>query len=58
MERTNAIKKAIWLKSLLAQRDSFLVEGIHVVMIHCDNERVIALAKNPKSYAQSKHINI
>ncbi len=51
MGQTQAIEEAIWLKLLLTQLDSLLAEGVHAVIIHCDNKRAIALAKNPKSYA-------
>lgn len=58
MGQTQATKEAIWLKSLLAQLDSSLAKGVHAVIIHCDNQRAIALAKNPESHARSKHIDI
>ena len=58
MGQTQATKEAIWLKSLLAQLDSSLAKGVHAVIIHCDNQGAIALAKNPESHARSKHIDI
>lgn len=58
MGQTQATKEAISLKSLLAQQDSSLAEGVHAVIIHCDNQGAIALAKNPESHARSKHIDI
>lgn len=59
MGQTQATKEAIWLKSLLAQLDgSSADKGVHAVIIHCDNQGAIALAKNPESHARSKHIDI
>ena len=58
MGQTQATKEAIWLKSLFAQLDSSLAEAVHAVIIHCDNQGAIALAKNPESHARSKHIDI
>ncbi len=59
MGQTQATKEAIWLKSLLAQLDSSSADkGVHAVIIHCDNQGAIALAKNPESNARSKHIDI
>ncbi len=58
MEQTHATKEAIWVKSLLAQLDSsFEDKGVHAVIIHCDNQGDIAVAKNLESNAQSKHID-
>ena len=58
MRQTQATKEAIWLKSLLAPLDRSLAKGVHAVILHFDNQRVIALAKNPEPYARSKHIDI
>ncbi len=59
MGQTQATKEAVWLKWLLAQLDSSsLDKGVHPVIIHCDNQEAIAPAKNPKSHARSKHIDI
>ncbi len=58
MGQTQAAKEAIWLKSLLAQLDSSSAKRVYAVMIHCDDQAAIVLAKNPESYAQSKHIEI
>lgn len=33
-------------------------KGVHAVIIHCDNQGAIALAKNPESHARSKQIDI
>lgn len=32
--------------------------GLYFVIIHCDNQGAIALAKNPQAHARSKHIDI
>ena len=58
MGQTQAAKEAIWLKSLLAQLDSSSAKGVYAVIIHCNNQGAIALATNPESHSQSKHIDI
>lgn len=58
IKQTQATKETIWLKSLLAQLDSSLAKGVNAVIIHCDNQGAIALAKNPEFHARSKHIDI
>ncbi len=57
MGQTQTTKEAIWLKSLLAQLDSSSAKGVHAVIIYYNNKRAITPAKNPKSYARSKHID-
>ena len=59
MGQTQANKKAIWLKLLLAQLDNLSTnKRIYTVIIYCDNQEAITLNKNLKFYAQNKHINI
>ncbi len=81
MGQTQAVKEAVWLKSLLDQllppsdadsTSSTSADSKHfqkptdpnqkfsfsAVIIYCDNQGAIALAKNPKSHARSKHIDI
>ena len=79
MGQTQAIKEAVWLKSLLDQpnledsidsspRDDSQTTllsltdtsayALKATIIHCDNQGAVALAKNPKSHARSKHIGI
>ena len=78
MGQTQAIKEAVWLKSLLDQLNpedstSPLTEddsqttppskytsayALNAVIIYCDNQGAVALAKNPESHARSKHIDI
>ncbi len=68
MGQTQDIKEAVWLKSLLDQLNpenstSFLTENsssyaLNATIIYYDNQTAIALAKNLKSYARSKHIDI
>ena len=59
MAQTQATKEAIWLKTLLAQLDSLSSENsVYAVIIHCDKQSAIALAKNPKSHSRSKQIDI
>ena len=105
MGQTQAVKEAVWLKSLLDQlsppsnhldsissitakpkflqtppvsntlpdtnsaisrpvinsfvaSDSYLNFAFNAVVIYCDNQGAIVLAKNPESHARSKHIDI
>jgi transposase InsO family protein len=55
MAETQAAKEAVWLKK-------FLAEALHqeevAVVIHCDNQGAIALAKNDQFHARTKHIDI
>ena len=55
--QTQAIKEAIWLRGLLNQLNS-KDQAIKAVMIYCDNQGAMALAKNPQFHARIKHINI
>ena len=32
--------------------------ALNAIIIHCDNQRAVALAKNPQFHARSKHIDI
>ncbi len=57
--RTQATKEAIWLKMLLAQLDTLTSkQSLQAVIIHCDNQGALALAKNPQFHSRSKHIDI
>ena len=68
MGQTQAIKEAIWLKLLIEElKTPNPVEDtgnpsthptIYSVIIHCDNQSTIALAKIPQAHARSKHIDI
>lgn len=79
MGQTQAIKQAVWLKSLLNQLnpkdsiDSPLRNNLQtnpllltdtstyafkVIIIYCNNQGVVALAKNLESHAYSKYIDI
>ncbi len=54
-----ATKETIWLKTLLAQLKFLSSENsVHAVIIYCENQGAIALAKNPESHFWSKHIDI
>jgi transposase InsO family protein len=55
MAQTQAAKEAIWLSRFLAQA---LQEEQVAVVIHCDNQGAIALAKNDQFHARTKHIDI
>lgn len=52
---TKAAKEAIQLRRLLA---NFSFRGSETVKILSNNRGVLALAKNPKFYLRTKHINI
>lgn len=63
-----AIKEVIWPKSFLYQLNSedstsFSLKNsssymLIVIIIYCNNEGAIAIAKNPKSHTYSKYSNI
>ena len=51
MGQTQANKKAIWLKLLLAQLDSSSTnKEIYTMIIYCDNQGAITLPKNFNFY--------
>lgn len=57
--QTQGFKEAIWLKALLKQLDlSDTYDALKAVVIYCDNQRAIALAKNPEFHGRSKHIDL
>ena len=59
MGQTQATKEAIWLRRLLAELDlSGENHTTDAVLLFCDNEGAIALAKNPQFHARTKHIEI
>ncbi len=79
MGKTQAIKEAIWLKSLLDQfnlkdltcsltednaqiaplpSEDTSAYAFNAIIIYCDNQKAIPLAKNPESHTLSKHIDI
>ena len=55
MAQTQAAKEAIWLKRFLSE---ILYQDQVAVVIHCDNQGAIALAKNDQFHARTKHIDI
>ena len=55
MAETQAAKEAVWLSKFLAQ---VLHQDQVAVVIHCDNQGAIALAKNDQFHARTKHIDI
>jgi hypothetical protein len=57
MGQTQAAKEAIWLNQLLQQLDES-PEGPQAVVIYCDNQGAMALAKNPEFHARTKHIDL
>lgn len=71
MGQTQATKEAVWLKLLLHELNApssknpssqnpntTTSPGLYSVIIHCDNQGAIALAKNPQAHARSKYIDI
>ena len=54
--QTQATKEAVWLKRLLDQLNP--QEHRYAVIIFCDNQGAMALAKNPQFHARTKHIDI
>ncbi|KXN87171.1 Copia protein, partial [Leucoagaricus sp. SymC.cos] len=55
MASSNAMKEAIWLRTLLGELDYLQVAA---TIIHTDNQGCIALAHNPVNHSCTKHINI
>jgi hypothetical protein len=55
--QTQAAKEAIWLRSLLRSLNP-LDTIPYATVIYCDNQGAIALAKDPKFHARTKHIAI
>ena len=55
MALTQATKKAIWLRSLLAELN--YTQECSTTLFE-DNQSAIALAKNPVHHTRSKHIDI
>ena len=74
MGQTQATKEAVWLRSLLNELDTPTFSSspnpsgspsttpgntpLYAVIIHCDNQGAVALAKDPQAHARSKHIDI
>lgn len=70
--QTQAIKEAVWLKSLFNEIEkpisiqypdnitpsALFFHFIHVIIINCDSQGAVVLAKNPQAHAGSKHIDI
>ena len=55
MAETQAAKEAVWLSRFLAE---VLHQEQVTVVLHCDNQGAIALAKNDQFHARTKHIDI
>ena len=55
--QTQATKEAVWLRGLLDQLNPS-AKCTQAVIIYCDNQGAIALAKNPQFHARTKHIDI
>ena len=53
--QTHATKEALWLRSFV---DEVRGTGGAAIMINCDNQGVIALAKDNKFHSQTKHIDL
>ena len=55
--QTQATKEAVWLRGLLSQLNPS-EPATRTVVIYCDNQGAMALAKNPQFHARTKHIDI
>ena len=55
--QTQATKEAVWLRGLLDQLNPS-AKCSQAVIIYCDNQGAMALAKNPQFHARTKHIAI
>ena len=53
--QTHAAKEAIWLKNFVSELQG---EQMGPLMMCCDNQGAIALAKDNKFHARTKHINL
>jgi hypothetical protein len=53
--QTHAAKELIWLRTILGKLNSPFEEP---TTLHCDNQGAIALAKDNKFHARTKHIDI
>jgi hypothetical protein len=56
--QTAAAKEAVWLRSLLHELLTPENESPYATIIYADNQGAIALAKDPKYHARTKHIDI
>ena len=54
MAMTEAVNEAIWLKGITEE----LVMYKGKVVVYCDNQSAIHLAKNQSSHERSKHIDV
>jgi hypothetical protein len=52
--QTHAAKEAIWLRSFVSEINE---KGEEPLTLHCDNQGAIALAKDNKFHARTKHID-
>jgi len=57
MSLTQGVKEALWLGELLADLGA-LRHKSEIRQVQCDNQGAIALTKNPKYHARTKHIDI
>ena len=55
--QTQATKEAVWLRGLLNQLNPS-EQATKAVVLYCDNQGAMALAKNPQFHARTKHIDI
>ena len=54
MATTKAVKEAIWLKGITEE----LAMNRGKVVVYCDNQSAIHLAKNQSFHKRSKHIDV
>jgi len=53
--QTHAAKEVVWLRNFISEMQGKKEKGITLL---CDNQGVIALAKDNKFYSQTKHIDL
>ena len=58
MIQTQTAKEAIWLTRLLSELNIGFELPIKLILIKADNQRVIALTKNPRFHSRTKYIDI
>ena len=53
--QTHAVKEALWLQNFVSEVQGKKEKGITLL---CDNQGMIALAKDNKFHLRTKHINL
>ena len=58
MVQAHVTKKAIWLWTLLCDLQKVNSKNTVLIIIHCDNQGAMKLAKNSQYHVKIKHIDI